>query len=445
MIEKKVIIIGAGEVGYELAESIRRKGHDVVIIDKDEKACRKARSLDIKVIKGNGARPELLQSLEIKIFDYLFAVTDDNEVNLVTCSLAKAAGCKTMARINGLEYISRPVSKRFREIGVDFAVSPELIIAKKIANIITTPAAIDMNLSMRGKINVVEFKILQKSKLEGKKVENVKLPSRINLGAIIRGNNVLVPHGKTIFKRGDTLIVMTEGRVAEKRMRKLVGRRKHKVNQAIIIGATNIGINVASILNKRGINVKIIDESRTRSRRAAEMLRDVEVIEGDARDKKVLIEEGILRVGAITAAYKSEEYNVLVSLLAKVYGVEKTIAVVRELGLKSLIETIGIDMAASPELQTARTMLRLARDLNPLKAIPIHGGDLYILEMQVTKDSKVVNTKIQDSKLPPQCIVGAMIRKGKTIIPGGKIRFRKGDQVLFFVLKDEIASVEELF
>lgn len=440
-----VIIIGAGEVGYELAESIRRKGHDVVIVDKREKACQRARTLDVKVIKGNGAQPELLHSIDIRSCDHFFAVTDDNEVNLVSCSLAKSAGCKTMARINGLEYISKPVSKRFTGVGVDYAVSPELIIAKKIANIITVPTAIDRNLSMEGKINVVEFKVLSKSKVEGKKLEDIDLPSRVNLGAIIRGNNVLLPHGKTKLKEGDTLIVMMRGRRSEKKLLRLMGKKKKKYQRALIVSATTIGINVAKLLNKRGIKVKILDNSKKRARRAAEKLKNVEVIRGDARDKRVLIEEGILRVDALASTDRSEEFNVLVSLLAKVYGVDKTIAVVRELGLKSLIETVGIEMAASPELQTAQTMLRLTRELNPLKAISLHRGDLYILEMDVTEDSKILGSTLDETELPEHSIVGALLREGRTLIPSGRLRFKEGDQVLVFVLKDEIYKVEELF
>ncbi len=441
----KVIIIGAGEVGYELAESIRRKGHDVIIVDKRESACKRARGLDVKVVKGNGARPELLNSLDIDQGNYFFAVTDNNEANLVSCAIAKAAGCKTIARINGLEYISKPISRRFSKIGVDYVVSPELLIAKKISNIIEIPSAIDTNLFMGGKINVVEFKVLHKSKIEGKPLKQIKLPSRVNLGAIIRGNEVLVPHGDTVIKERDTLIVMSEGKKAEKQMLKLIGTRRSDVHTIMIIGATDIGINVARVLEKRGIKIKLIDSSRTRARRAAEMLKTVEIIEGDAREKSLLIEEGILRVDAFASTTSSEEFNVLVSLLAKIYGVDKTIAVVRELGLKSLIETVGIDMAASPQLVTSRAMLRLARELNPLKAISFHGGDLYILETHVSEDSPVVGKKLEDLSLSDSCIIGAIIRNDRTIIPKGKTSIKEGDEMMVFVTKDDINNVEGLF
>ncbi len=441
----KVIIIGAGEVGYELAESIRRKGHDVIIVDKNERACKRARTLDVKVIKGNGARPELLNSLDIEDGNYLFAVTDDNEANLVSCAVAKAAGCKTIARINGLEYISKPISRRFSKIGVDYVVSPELLIAKKISNIIVMPSAIDTNLFMGGKINVVEFKVLDNSNVEGKPLKRIRFPPRVNLGAILRGNDVLVPHGDTVLKEGDTLIVMSRGKKAGKQMLKLMGTHRSDVHDVMIIGATDIGINVAMILEKRGIKVKLIDTSPSRARRAAELLKKVEVVEGDAREKSVLIEEGILRADAFAATTSSEEFNVLVSLLAKIYGVEKTIAVVRELGLKSLIETVGIDMAASPQLVTSRAMLRIARELNPLKAISFHGGDLYILETHISEDSPVVGKKLEDLSISDRCIIGAIIRNGRTIIPKGGTDIRAGDEMMVFVTKDDINNVEGIF
>ncbi len=442
----KAVIIGAGEVGYELAESISRKGHDVIVVDREDRACERARSLDVKVVKGNGARPELLNSLDLKHRDHFFAVTDDNETNLVTCSMAKAARCRTMARINGLEYISKPVSTRFSNIGVDFAISPELLIAKKIANIISTPAAIDMNLSMGERINVIEYKVMRKSKVLGKRISDIALPSNVNLGAIIRKNDILVPRGNTVLKDDDKLIVMMDGVKGSKRMRQLLGtKRERKHQNVMIVGATNIGINVARILDKRGMTVKIIEVSKKRARKAAESLVGLEIIHGDARDKRILIEEGILRIDAFAATTPSEEFNVLVSLLAKIYGVEKTIAVVKELGLKSLIETVGIDMAASPQLQTAQMMLRLARELNPLKAISIHGGDLYILEMNVTEESKILGKSLETSNLPNECIVGAIIRGEDTIIPSGKVALQKGDEVILFVLKDQISCVEDLF
>ncbi len=441
----KVIIVGAGEVGRELAESIRRKGHDVVIVDKSKKACDKARSLDVKVVQGNGANPELLNSLDIKGSDYFFAVTNDNETNIVSCSMAKYAECKTMARINGLEYISRPVSRKFDQLGVDYAVSPELLIAKKISNIITVPSAIDKNLSMGGKLNVVEFKVLPDSKIKNKKIKKINLPKDVNLGAIIRENQVMVPHGDDVVKEDDTLVVIVEGKKAQEKMSKLLGRRKRSVENVIVVGATSVGIDVAKKLDERGVGVKLIDDSEKRARRAAEKLRNVEVLTADARDKNVLIEEGILRTDALAATTNSEEYNVLVSLLAKVYGVEKTIAVVTELGVKSLIETVGIDLAASSELQTAKTMLRLAKELDPLKATPVHGGDLYILEMRVEEDSPIKDKTLAKSKLPEESIVGAIKRKGKTLIAHGGEEFKEGDQVLFFVKKEEIAAVEDRF
>ncbi len=441
----KVIIVGAGEVGRELAESIRRKGHDVIIVDKSKKACEKARKLDIMVVQGNGANPELLNSLDIKEADFFFTVTDDNETNLVACSIAKSADCKTLARINGLEYISRPVSRKFQGIGVDYAVSPELLIAKKIANIITVPSAIDKNISLGGKIDVIEFKVLSNSRIKDKKIKKIKFPSQVNLGAIIRENEVLVPHGEDVVKEDDTLIVMVEGRQAEEKMLKLLGKKRSSVENVMVVGATPVGINVAKKLRDRGVAVKVIDESEKRGRKAAEKLKDVEVLTADARNKNVLIEEGILRIDALAASTSSEEYNVLVSLLAKVYGVEKTIAIVRELGVKSLIETVGIDLAASPELQTANTMLKLARELDPLKAVPIHGGDLYILEMRVEKSSPVAEKTLSQSNLPPESIVGAIKRKDETIIPHGDEKFKEGDHVLLFVMKEEINAVEDQF
>ncbi|MEF8835392.1 MAG: Trk system potassium transporter TrkA [Candidatus Thermoplasmatota archaeon] len=441
----KVIIVGAGEVGRELAESIRRKGHDVIIVDKSKRACRKARALDVKVVQGNGANPELLNSLDIKDSDYFFAVTDDNESNIVACSMAKSADCKTMARINGLEYISTPVSRKFKRIGVDYAVSPELLIAKKIANIITVPSAMDKNLSMGGKLDIVEFKVLSDSKIKGKKIRKINFPKNVNLGAIVRENEVLVPHGDDKIKEDDTLIVIVEGRKAERKMLKLLGRKKSSVENVIIVGARPVGINVARELRDRGVGVKIIDVSEKRGRQAAEKLKNVEVLTADARDKNVLIEEGILRTDALAATTNSEEYNVLVSLLAKVYNVEKTVAIVRELSVKSLIETVGIDLAASPELQTAKTMLRLSRDLDPLRATPIHGGDLYILEMRVEKDSPLKGKTLAKSKLPSESIVGAIRREEKTIIPHGDQKFKENDHVLFFVKEEEIGPVEDRF
>jgi len=441
----KVVIVGAGEVGRELAESIRRKGHDVIIVDKSKIACRKARTLDVKVVQGNGASPELLNSLDIKGSDYFFTVTNDNETNIVACSMAKYAECKTMARINGLEYIARPVSRKFSQIGVDYAVSPELLIAKKIANIITVPSAIDKNLSLGGKLDIVEFKVLSNSKIKNKKIKNIRFPKKVNLGAIIRDNEVLVPHGEDAIEEDDTLVVILEGKRAQNKMLKLLGKRESSVGNVMVVGATPVGINIAKKLTNRGVVVKLIDESEKRGRIAAERLKGVEILTADARDKQVLIEEGILRTDALAAMSDSEEYNVLVSLLAKVYGVEKTIAKVTELSVKSLIETVGIDLAASPELETAKTMLRLARELDPLKATPIHGGDLYILEMMVEEDSPVEGKSLAQSKLPPDSIVGAIKRGDKTVIPHGEEEFQEDDRILFFVKKEEINAVEDLF
>ncbi len=443
-----VVIAGAGDVGHSIAEEIIAEGHEVAIIDRDSKAVKAAQALDALVVHGN---PVVLGNLEkagIREADYFFGVTDSNEANIIACTIAKSFRCRTIARINNIEYLNTPISVKFSSIGVDIAISPDLVAAKKIGNILMTPLLVRSDLFEGGEAMILQFKINEGLARHVHTIKDLKLPYGCHPALVLRGSEVIFPGKRTRLSGEDLLIfIALPGSVHE--LEEVLGKSARidaKEKMAVmVVGATDFGLYLAKMLESRGVAVAIIDSSEERCAAASQELKKARVIFGDVTDRRTLVEEGILSVDAVVAATGSEEFNMLVGQLAKVYGIERTAVVIHQSRLKSLVETVGIDVAVSPKQLTSTMAMNFIKGFAPTRRVPLHGGEVMAMETKVSSGSDADGTYLRELELPALSNLVLVRRGDDHIIPGQETRFRAGDRLILFVHQDVANEVELIF
>ncbi len=444
------VIGGAGEVGLHIAHSLYDEGYNLAIVDKDPKACEKAEALDALVVRGNAASLAKLEEAGIGSAELFIGVTGSDEINIVACGIAHQKGCKTIARINSLDYIDEPIAtKKFAFLGIDVAVCPELLAAIKMARMLTMPSLLDTDVFARGKIQIIESTVNRKSTINGRSLKNIPLPPRCNLVAIFRRGEVIIPRGTDKLAAGDRVVVALGDPRGMPEIKRLFGTGEpapslDMIEKIMVVGATRIGMHLSRLLEKE-VNIVLIDEDEERCKTASERLLSSLVIHGSGTDDSVLLEEGIANVDAFIATTSSEEINILSCILAKQYGAKKTIALVDRPELKNTLEGIGIDIAISPRLATVSGILQHVHRAEMLSLSVLHKGEARIVELKVGPHSKIAGKKLKRTNFPKNTLVGAIVRGGNVIIPGGEDMVNVGDSLIVFARTDTIPSLVKLF
>jgi trk system potassium uptake protein TrkA len=444
------VIGGAGEVGLHIAHSLYDEGYNLAIVDKDSKACERAEALDALVVRGNAASPAKLEEAGIATAELFIGVTGSDEINMVACGIAHVKGCKTIARINSLDYIDEPIeTKKFAFLGIDVAVCPELLAAIKMARMLTMPSLLDTDVFARGKIQIIESTVNSKSAINGLALKNIPLPPRCNLVAIFRKGEVIIPRGTDRLMAGDRVVVALGDPRGMPEIKRLFGTggpapTLDMIEKIMVVGATRIGMHLARLLEKE-VNIVLIDEDEERCKVASERLLSSLVIHGSGTDDSVLMEEGIANVDAFLATTSSEEINILSCILAKQYGAKKTLALVDRPELKNMLEDIGIDIAISPRLATVSGILQHVHRAEMLSLSVLHKGEARIVELKVSSHSKIAGKKLKRTNFPKNTLVGAIVRRGNVIIPGGEDVVNVGDSLIVFARTDTIPNLVKLF
>jgi trk system potassium uptake protein TrkA len=444
------VIGGAGEVGLHIAHSLYDEGYNLAIIDSDQKACDKAEALDALVIKGNAASLAKLEEAGIGNAELFIGVTGSDEINMVSCGIAHTRGCKTIARINSLDYIDEPIAtKKYAFLGIDVAVCPELLAAIKMARMLTMPSLLDTDVFARGKIQIIESTVNKTSAINGQAIKNIPLPPRCNLVAIFRRHEVIIPRGVDKLLANDRVVVALGDPRGMPEIKRLFGTgapttSMDMIEKIMVVGATRIGMHLSRLLEKE-VNIVLIDEDEDRCKMASERLLSSLVIHGSGTDDEVLLEEGIGNVDAFLATTNSEETNILSCILAKQYGAKKTLALVDRPELKNMLEGIGIDIAISPRLATVSGILQHVHRAEMLSLSVLHKGEARIVELKVSPASKIAGKKLKRANFPKNTLVGAIVRNNSVIIPGGEDVVNVGDSLIVFARTDTIPKLVRLF
>ncbi|UCH45880.1 MAG: Trk system potassium transporter TrkA [Nitrospiraceae bacterium] len=441
----RVIIVGAGEVGFQLAKFLSAENVDVVVIDKSKaKLKRISETIDVAMIEGEGGSPSVLKDAGAYEADILLAVTDMDETNMIACLVAKAMFQipRNVARIRNLEYFSNEVL--LNSLGINPAISPEIEAAKAVIRLIEVPFAADVEDFEEGNAKVIGFRLPPDSSLIGKAFKDLNLNKpKILIGAIHRDDKIIIPSGHDTLKKNDIIYVPVK-RDNVDLVCESVGGVMLPVKRIMILGGGRIGFYVAKTMEERGIHVKVIEQDVDRCKFLLKLLKKSVILHGDGSDQKLLEEENIGDMDVFVAISNNEELNIMASLLAKSLKVKKVITIVNRTDYLPLANNLGIEAVLSPRLITASSILKYVRGGNVLSLTTVAEGKAEIMEALVIEGSVLIGKTLIDVQFPKKTLIGAIIRDHNVIIPSGNDRIAANDKVIIFTLQESVKQVEKL-
>jgi len=442
----KIIVIGAGKVGCQIAQTLSSENHDIVIIEKDNIIQQSAQnSLDAMVILGNGANVLTLEEAGIKQTDMLIAVTSSDEVNMLACMIAKQFGVpKKIARIRNPEYLHTSILSR-EKLGIDFAINPERATAKEIVKLFKSPINVSQVQDFaEGKVKLIEFNIEKYFPFLNQQLKNISFKYPVLVAAIYRDNKIIIPDGEEKIIVGDNLYVLVE-KDNFLGLNEFFNEKPLDMQNVMILGGNRIAIQTALILAKLGINTKLIERDKEKCDKIAELLPHSLIINGDGTNIDLLKSEGIKTTDGFVAVTGYDEYNLLVALLAKHLGTKKVIAKIDRSNYIPILEKIGVDAVVNPRIITTSAILQFIRRGEIVSLTLLKEGKAEVIELMVHSNSKIINKPLRNANLPKNSIIGAVIRKDRVIIPHGDDTIQAQDKIIIFALSSAIKKIEKIF
>lgn len=442
----KIIVIGAGKVGCQIAQTLSSENHDIVIIEKDNIIQQSAQnSLDAMVILGNGANVLTLEEAGIKKTDMLIAVTSSDEVNMLACMIAKQFGVpKKIARIRNPEYLHTSILSR-EKLGIDFAINPERATAKEIVKLFKSPINVSQVQDFaEGKVKLIEFNIEKYFPFLNQQLKNISFKYPVLVAAIYRDNKIIIPDGEEKIILGDNLYVLVE-KDNFLGLNEFFNEKPLDMQNVMILGGNRIAIQTALILAKLGINTKLIERDKEKCDKIAELLPHSLIINGDGTNIDLLKSEGIKTTDGFVAVTGYDEYNLLVALLAKHLGTKKVIAKIDRSNYIPILEKIGVDAVVNPRIITTSAILQFIRRGEIVSLTLLKEGKAEVIELMVHSNSKIINKPLRNANLPKNSIIGAVIRKDRVIIPHGDDTIQAQDKIIIFALSSAIKKIENIF
>jgi len=442
----KIIVIGAGKVGCQIAQTLSSENHDIVIIEKDNIIQQSAQnSLDAMVILGNGANVLTLEEAGIKQTDMLIAVTSSDEVNMLACMIAKQFGVpKKIARIRNPEYLHTSILSR-EKLGIDFAINPERATAKEIVKLFKSPINVSQVQDFaEGKVKLIEFNIEKYFPFLNQQLKNISFKYPVLVAAIYRDNKIIIPDGEEKIIVGDNLYVLVE-KDNFLGLNEFFNEKPLDMQNVMILGGNRIAIQTALILAKLGINTKLIERDKEKCDKIAELLPHSLIINGDGTNIDLLKSEGIKTTDGFVAVTGYDEYNLLVALLAKHLGTKKVIAKIDRSNYIPILEKIGVDAVVNPRIITTSAILQFIRRGEIVSLTLLKEGKAEVIELMVHSNSKIINKPLRNANLPKNSIIGAVIRKDRVIIPHGDDTIQAQDKIIIFALSSAIKKIENIF
>jgi trk system potassium uptake protein TrkA len=444
----KIIIIGAGEVGFNIAQRLSEENHDVVVIDKDQNKINHLQTvIDVQAIVGSGTSPSILQEGGIKESDIIVAATDSDEANLIACFYAQhlTEYITKIARVRNPDYMEQSDVFKTDALNIDLIINPQSEMVSSMLKLMEVPEASEVLDFVNGKVKLIGVTVREDSPLVGRKLASFQDVEEVLLiGVIIRGEEVIIPSGKDVIQTNDLLYCVTRKEEISTIFR-LLDVRESGLGRIVIVGGGTTGLALATSLDKTNINTKIIERDSQRCLELAEKLEKVVVLNGDGTDRDFLLEENIADVDLMVVITGDEETNVLISLLGKALGAKKTVTRIGKLSYIPLVSAIGIDTVVSPRLSAIRAILQYIRKGKVVCVAPLKGETAEVIEFEALETSDIVNTPLSEVKFPKESIVGAIVRDEEIIIPRGHNVIKPHDHLIIFALKGAIPKLEKLF
>ncbi|MFB6121002.1 MAG: Trk system potassium transporter TrkA [Halobacteriaceae archaeon] len=433
----RVVIVGAGEVGSSIAESLAAD-HEVVVVDVDaERVDSLNYSLDVLAITGDGTDLDVLAEAGIGDADILIASTDNDETNLATCGTAATVSeAFTIARVKSTNYLDTWEHSR-GAFGADFMVCTDLLTAQAIVRLISLPTARDVDPFAGGRIQMAEFEVPETSPITGQTVSEADRFDELTFVAIVCDDEVEIARGETVIEAGNRVVIIGSPE-SVRSFAMAVTTETPDVEDVVVVGGSTIGRLVAELLERRGFSPRLIERDPERARALAEDLSGSRVIEHDATDQTFLERERVGDADMVVAAVGADERCLLVCLLAKQLGADRAVAVVEEHEYVDVFEAVGVDVAVNPRVVTAEEITRFTREERAENVAIIASDRAEVLEIEVDADSVLAGRPIREAvaDLPEGVVVGALTRDGEFITPRGNTVIETGDHVVVFVRED---------
>ena len=445
----KVLVVGAGEVGFHLAQRLSEESQDVVLIESDpERADFAQQHLDVLTIVGNGASLSVLEDAGVKGANMLLAVTSRDEVNLIACLAAKRMGVTyTMARISNPEYYAQGSVLSREHMGIDLMINPERECAWETYQLLQSAAATDVAQFAEGRVQLIGLQVKQGAPVAGKTLAQLGqelADHHYVTAAIVRDGVTTIPDGESVIRAGDQLYMLAP--TSEVRdIPPLAGYDRYRLRRVMIAGGSAEGEYLARILEEHGVEVTILDRDRRRCLELAENLPRSLVLHADATDLELLEMEGVAGIDGYVSATGNDETNLLSSLLAKTAGAQKVVSLVHKFEYLRLVPRVGIDASVSPRMATVNAILRYVRRGRVMTVASLTGIEAEAIEFRVDEGSPAAGKQLKDLHFPKGAVVGTIVRGEEVVVPRGEDRITVGDEVIVFGLPEAIADIEAMF
>jgi hypothetical protein len=452
--EMKIIVVGNGKIGFLLTRQLSEDGHDIVVIDHDpQKLFFTKEKLDVRVLVGNGASIDVLREAEAGSSDLLIAVTNSDEVNLLTALIADKLGCRsTVARVRNQEY-DKEMNLLKSSFGLSLAINPEKTCAKEIFRLLQFPSFLTRSSFADGKAEMVELIVTEESRLSGKRLEQIS--AIFNKKALIctvdRGGEVFVPSGNMVLQAGDKLS-LSSATADLPFLLSCFGIKSQGARKVMLVGGSATAVYLADYLLRAGMEVRILEIGRERCEKLVETLPRAEVICGDGSLQEVLDEEGIGQMDAIVPLTGIDEENIMISLYARSIGVKKTVTKVNRMEYLNLVGDVNVGAVASPKLLTANEITRYVRAVGQSREgsvetlYTLSSGMAEALGFTVPDSVEYLNRPIMELKLKKAILIASIVRNQRVIIPSGQDVLMGGDSIV--VIADprrKIANLTDIF
>jgi trk system potassium uptake protein TrkA len=445
----KVIIVGAGEVGFHIAGRLALENKDVVLIDKDMDSIRRVTDhIDVQTIHGSGSSPAVLDEAGIRGAEILLAVTDSDETNLVACLAAHIISptTKKLARLRDAAY--DPYHQTFRDNPphIDTIINPEIEVVNTIHRLLSVPGAVDVSDFENGRIKFVGVTLDAGSRMAGAALSELPAifgDARPLIAAIVRNEELIVPGGNDRLKPNDLVYFICKQDVLPETLQ-MFDKHDAPLNRVLIIGGGRIGYRLAALLEQNSIHTKIIERSNERCNVLAQTLNKTVVLCGDGSDQELLKEENIQDMDSLVAVTDNEETNILVSLLGRRMGARNSITKISRFSYFSLLSTIGVDQVVSTRLSAISSILQHVRKGKILSTTMLKGEQAEVLEAVALETSGIVGKPLKKLAFPKGALLVSVIREENIIIPTGNTVVKPGDKVIIFAKRQAVAKIEKI-
>ncbi|MBL61436.1 MAG: Trk system potassium transporter TrkA [Candidatus Pelagibacter sp.] len=449
-----IIICGAGQVGYSIADQLSQQGHSITVIDKSSLDIQKINdNLDAKGIVGIATFPNVLELADAKNADMIIAVTRNDETNMIVCQIAHSLFniSRKIARIRSKEFLNPSYSSLFSKshLPIDIIISPEYEVAKSLLRKIEAPGAIESFPFVNDLVRLVEINLDEKCPLVNTPLQRLTesfSDLNSNVLGVQREDKFLILKKKNVLIENDKAFILTDSKQVDRTMN-VFGKDEKISDKILIIGAGNIGLDLAKSLEDLSSNprIKIIEKNEERAQYVANELNETMVIKGDGLDENILKEVNLEEIDTVLCITDDDEVNLMSALLCKKSGIKRVIAIANSHNYSLLQTSLKIDDIVDPRMTTVSTILKHIHKGKIDSVFTLDDGEFEIIEAKVTENSELINQTLEKSSIPEGIRIGLIVREKKVLVPKKDFEFKLNDIVILLSSRANVKKVEQLF